>query len=71
MPRRQPASISGVALNPGTPVKAVEPLLDELEFLLVLAVNPGWPGQQFIKATEARLEEARGLVGERRDPRRR
>jgi ribulose-phosphate 3-epimerase len=52
----------GVALNPGTPVSAVEPLLDELEFILVLAVNPGWPGQRFIPATARRLAQARELI---------
>jgi ribulose-phosphate 3-epimerase len=53
----------GVAINPGTPVTAIEPLLDELELVLVLAVNPGWGGQRFIPATERRLHEARELIG--------
>jgi len=55
----------GVALNPGTPVTFVEPLLDDLELLLILAVNPGWPGQRLLPSTAARLAEARSLVGER------
>jgi len=55
----------GIALNPGTPLGAVEPLLDELELLLVLAVNPGWSGQQFIPATERKLHHARELIGDR------
>lgn len=58
--------VRGVALNPGTPLSAVEPLLDELELLLVLAVNPGWPGQTFLASTDRRLAEARGLIGRRR-----
>ena len=57
--------VRGVAMNPGTPLTAVEPLLDELELLLVLAVNPGWQGQSFIAATERRLAEARALVAGR------
>jgi len=57
--------VRGVALNPGTPLSAVEPLLDELELLLVLAVNPGWGGQSFLPSTERRLVEARGLVAGR------
>jgi ribulose-phosphate 3-epimerase len=52
----------GVALNPGTPIASVEPLLDELELLLVLAVNPGWSGQRFIPTTAARLAVARELI---------
>jgi ribulose-phosphate 3-epimerase len=55
----------GIALNPGTPVSAIEPLLDELELLLVLAVNPGWSGQRFIPATYDKLAAARDLVGDR------
>ena len=42
----------GVALNPGTPLEALEPLLDELELILLLAVNPGWGGQKFIASTQ-------------------
>jgi ribulose-phosphate 3-epimerase len=58
--------VRGVALNPGTPVSIVEPLLDELELVLVLAVNPGWSGQGFIPSTERRVAEARALVEERK-----
>jgi ribulose-phosphate 3-epimerase len=54
--------VRGAALNPGTPVSVVEPLLDELELVLVLAVNPGWAGQSFIPSTERRIAEARMLV---------
>jgi len=54
--------IRGVALNPGTPVAAIEPLLDELEYVLILAVNPGWGGQKFIESTERRLAEAKAFI---------
>ncbi len=57
--------VRGVAVSPGTPISALEPLLDELELVLVLAVNPGWSGQSFISATERRLAEARALVKDR------
>jgi ribulose-phosphate 3-epimerase len=57
--------VRGAALNPGTPVAALEPLLDELELVLVLAVNPGWGGQSFIPSTERRIAEARALVAGR------
>jgi len=52
----------GVAFNPGTPVVAIEPLLDDVEFVLMLAVNPGWGGQRFAPGTQARLEGARALI---------
>jgi ribulose-phosphate 3-epimerase len=52
----------GIALNPGTPVSAVEPLLDEADLVLVLAVNPGWGGQHFAPGTERRLTVLRGMI---------
>jgi len=52
----------GIALNPGTPVTAVEPLLDDVELVLVLAVNPGWGGQHFSPGTERRLAAVRELI---------
>jgi ribulose-phosphate 3-epimerase len=54
--------VRGVALNPGTPISAAEPLIDELEYVLVLAVNPGWGGQKFIESTERRLDEVKRLI---------
>jgi ribulose-phosphate 3-epimerase len=57
--------LRGIALNPGTPVSLVEPLLDEIELLLILAVNPGWSGQTFLASTSGRLAEARRLIGDR------
>ncbi len=58
--------VRGVALNPGTPVDVIEPLLDDLELVLVLAVNPGWSGQRFIPATAARVARVLDLVSGRR-----
>ncbi|HEY8803485.1 MAG TPA: ribulose-phosphate 3-epimerase [Candidatus Dormibacteraeota bacterium] len=52
----------GIALNPGTPVAALEPLLDDVELVLILAVNPGWGGQRFAPGTERRLVAARKLI---------
>ena len=54
--------IRGVGLNPSTPVDAVEPLLDELEYVLIVAIDPGWSGQSFLASTERRLERAKRLI---------
>jgi ribulose-phosphate 3-epimerase len=54
--------IRGVGLNPSTPVEAIEPLLDELEYVLVLGINPGWSGQAFLPGTEHRLARMRELI---------
>jgi ribulose-phosphate 3-epimerase len=56
--------IRGVALNPGTPLTVLEPLMDELEMVLLLAVNPGWSGQKFAAATFRRIEQVRKMIEE-------
>jgi len=56
--------VRGVALNPGTPLEVLEPLLDELELILILAVNPGWSGQKFIPSTSARVERAKRMMAD-------
>jgi ribulose-phosphate 3-epimerase len=57
--------LRGVALNPGTPLEAVEPLLADVELVLLLAVNPGWPGQRFVPGTLARIERMLELTRDR------
>jgi ribulose-phosphate 3-epimerase len=54
--------VRGVALNPGTPLEVLEPLLDEVELVLLLAVNPGWGGQKYIPSTTRRIAQARRLI---------
>lgn len=55
---------AGLAVNPGTPLSAVEPVVDDLDLLLVMSVNPGFAGQDFIDATLPKLEAARTLLDE-------
>jgi ribulose-phosphate 3-epimerase len=54
--------VRGLALNPGTPIEAIVPLLDEIDLLLLLAINPGWGGQKFLPATMGRIASARRLL---------
>lgn len=54
--------VRGLALNPGTPVDAIEPLLGELELVLLLAVNPGWKGQKYSPSTASRIARARQIM---------
>lgn len=54
--------LRGVAINPGTPVQAVEPVLWLADLVLVLAVNPGWPGQAPAANTHRRVHEVRELA---------
>jgi ribulose-phosphate 3-epimerase len=56
---------AGVALNPGTPIEAIEPVLDELDLVLAMSVNPGFGGQRFIGAILDKIRRARALLAGR------
>ena len=56
---------AGVALNPGTPVSAVSGLLDMVDLVCVMTVNPGFGGQSFIDSQLAKIVELRRLIGDR------
>jgi ribulose-phosphate 3-epimerase len=56
---------AGLALNPGTPLLAVEELVEQLDLLLVMSVNPGFGGQAFIETALPKLRRARELLVER------
>jgi len=56
---------AGVALNPGTPESAVEYVLDRLDLILVMTVNPGFGGQAFIPATLEKVRRIKAMIGER------
>jgi ribulose-phosphate 3-epimerase len=56
--------VRGVALNPGTPLAFLKPLLDEVELIMLLGINPGWGGQSFILSTLARIEKVKGMIAE-------
>lgn len=54
--------VRGIGLDPGTPVAAAEPLLDEAEMVVLLGVNPGWGGQSLLPSTFRRIEAVRALA---------
>ncbi|MDR2567217.1 MAG: ribulose-phosphate 3-epimerase [Bifidobacteriaceae bacterium] len=56
---------AAVAVNPATPVAALENLVDELDMILIMSVEPGFGGQHFIERSLAKLAQARSLVGDR------
>jgi ribulose-phosphate 3-epimerase len=58
---------AGLALNPGTPVAFASDLLEQLDLLLVMSVNPGFGGQPFIQTALRKLREAREML-EARNP---
>jgi ribulose-phosphate 3-epimerase len=56
---------AGVALNPGTPVEAVAPLLDDVDLVLVMTVNPGFGGQKFLHPMLDKIAALRAMIGDR------
>jgi ribulose-phosphate 3-epimerase len=60
---RDAGRLAGAAINPGTPVEAVAELVDSLDFVLCMTVNPGWGGQAFIEGSPAKVRRLRELVG--------
>ena len=53
---------AGIALNPGTPLSCVEPLLDTLDRVLMMTVNPGFSGQQFLKGPLKKISQLRAML---------
>jgi ribulose-phosphate 3-epimerase len=56
---------AGIAINPGTPVTMLADLIEEIDRVLVMSVNPGFGGQSFIERALAKASEVRALLDER------
>jgi ribulose-phosphate 3-epimerase len=54
--------LAGVVLNPSTPVAAVEEVAADVDFVLVMSVNPGFGGQSFIPRSEAKVSAVRAIL---------
>jgi ribulose-phosphate 3-epimerase len=55
----------GVAFNPGTPLDSLRRLLDDIELVIIMAVNPGFGGQSFIEGMIPKIKRAREIVGDK------
>jgi len=53
---------AGVALNPHTPLSAIEEVLEDVDLILIMSVNPGFGGQQFIENTYSKLERLKAML---------
>lgn len=56
---------AGVSINPATPESAIEYVLDTVDLILVMTVNPGFGGQKFIGATEEKIRRIKAMIGSR------
>ena len=62
---RESGARSGVALNPATPVETLQWVLEDLDFVLVMSVNPGFGGQQFIPSALDKVVRLKTMIRER------
>jgi ribulose-phosphate 3-epimerase len=53
---------AGVTLNPGTPISSISEVIDEVDLILIMTVNPGFGGQQLIKRTLQKVVEAQSML---------
>ena len=56
---------AGISLNPGTPEHVIEYLLDQIDLILVMTVNPGFGGQSFIPAMVEKIKKIHAMIGNR------
>jgi ribulose-phosphate 3-epimerase len=59
---KQLGALAGVAINPSTPVGAIEEVVADLDYVLVMSVNPGFGGQTFIPRSESKVRAVRQLL---------
>ena len=59
---RQEGMKAGVALNPHTPIAALEDIITDVDLLLIMSVNPGFGGQSFIENTYKKVNQAKELI---------
>lgn len=57
---------AGVSLNPATPLENIEYILDDVDLVLIMTVNPGFGGQSFIPAMEDKIKRLKRIIDERR-----
>ena len=59
---KQKGMKAGVALNPHTPINVLEDIIEEVEVLVLMSVNPGFGGQSFIENTYKKVRQAKELI---------
>lgn len=62
---RQLGMVAGLALNPSTPVALLEEIMDDVELVLVMSVNPGYGGQSYIPQSTDKIRRVRALLDRR------
>jgi ribulose-phosphate 3-epimerase len=55
----------GIAINPATPIEMLLPVIDEIDMVIVMSVNPGFAGQTFIRSTVDKIKSLKKMIGDR------
>lgn len=53
---------AGIALNPATPASLIKPIIDYIDLILVMTVNPGWGGQKYIETMDLKIKEVAEMI---------
>ncbi|PCG19408.1 ribulose-phosphate 3-epimerase [Brachyspira sp. G79] len=56
---------AGIVLNPHTRVDVIEPIIEDIDYVLIMSVNPGFGGQKFIESSVKKIREAKKLISNR------
>lgn len=62
---KEGSSKAGIALNPATPIETIYPILEDLDFVLLMSVNPGFGGQRFLPLVYNKIKKLRAICTER------
>ena len=62
---KEAGKMAGVSLNPTTPVLALEHIIEDVDIILIMTVNPGFSGQGFIRSTLSKIKKVRRMIDER------
>jgi len=65
---RQLGMLAGLALNPSTPVALLEEVIDDVDLVLIMSVNPGYGGQSYIRQSTDKIRRTRALLDRRGSP---
>jgi ribulose-phosphate 3-epimerase len=65
---RQLGMLAGLALNPSTPVALLEEVIDDVDLVLIMSVNPGYGGQSYIRQSTDKIRRTRALIDRRGSP---
>ena len=62
---REKGAKAGIAINPGTPVSALDAIIEDVDLVLVMTVNPGFGGQKFIPGSLRKIRQVKAMCAER------